>query len=205
MVIGVVHHDRAERRETRHLHDDLAILRQDELRPRRLVVEPIGYVNDMIGGKKTIAITIVGLAIATVWGAYARSIVSFWAAAMLLAAMMGTNQAASCSLLGVFVPESKHAEFFGFYRLLGEARLRLDSSQVEGVSSDFRIEAIDSVAGLVEGGPEGLPILLAPGDFIELKTYFQPSHQGTLVDGLLIESDDPDRPAVLVTLAGTAE
>lgn len=79
-----------------------------------------GYLNDKIGGKKTIAITIIGLTIATLWGAYARSIASFWAAAMLLAAMMGPNQAASRSLMSVFVPESKHAEFFGFFAFSGK-------------------------------------------------------------------------------------
>lgn len=80
----------------------------------------LGFVNDRIGGKKTIAITLVVLIITTLVGAFARSVTVFWVAAMLLGLMVGPNQSASRSLLGLFVPEDKHAEFFGFFSFSGK-------------------------------------------------------------------------------------
>ena len=79
-----------------------------------------GFVNDRIGGKKTITITLVALIIATAGGAFASSISMFWAAALLLGLMVGPNQSASRSLLGLLVPENKHGEFFGFFAFSGK-------------------------------------------------------------------------------------
>lgn len=78
-----------------------------------------GPVNDRIGGKKTITITLVALIVATVLGAAAKTVAVFWVAAIILGLMIGPNQAASRSLLGVFVPPEKHAEFFGFFAFSG--------------------------------------------------------------------------------------
>lgn len=79
-----------------------------------------GFVNDRIGGKRTIAISLVFLLIATAIGASAQTRTTFWIAAILLGLMIGPNQAASRSLLGLFVPEDKHAEFFGFFAFSGK-------------------------------------------------------------------------------------
>lgn len=79
-----------------------------------------GFLNDRIGGKRTITITLVALIIATIWGASAQSVGGFWAAAILLGIMVGPNQSASRSLLGVLVPENKHGEFFGFFAFSGK-------------------------------------------------------------------------------------
>jgi UMF1 family MFS transporter len=80
----------------------------------------LGFVNDWIGGKKTIMITLVVLIVATVLGATAPSVKAFWIASIILGFMVGPNQAASRSLLGVFIPEEKHAEFFGFFAFSGK-------------------------------------------------------------------------------------
>jgi len=77
-------------------------------------------VNDWIGGKRTIAITLVVLTIATTIGATAKTTTTFWVAAILLGFMVGPNQAASRSLLAQFIPEEKHAELFGFFAFSGK-------------------------------------------------------------------------------------
>lgn len=79
----------------------------------------LGPVNDRIGGKKTITITLLALIVATVLGAAAKTVGVFWVAAIILGLMIGPNQAASRGLLGVFVPAKKHAEFFGFFAFSG--------------------------------------------------------------------------------------
>lgn len=78
-----------------------------------------GPVNDRIGGKKTIVITLIVLIAASMFGAAARTRAEFWAAGLLIGLMIGPNQAASRSLLGNFVPRAKQGEFFGFYAFSG--------------------------------------------------------------------------------------
>ena len=78
-----------------------------------------GFVQDRIGGKRTIAITLVLLMVATALAFFAQTIGVFWAAAVLLGLMVGPNQAASRALLGSFVPASKQGELFGFYAFSG--------------------------------------------------------------------------------------
>ncbi len=79
-----------------------------------------GFVNDRIGGKKTIAITLILLAVATVLAAVADTRSALWAAAILIGLMVGPNQAASRALLSSFVPRSKQGELFGFYAFSGK-------------------------------------------------------------------------------------
>ena len=80
----------------------------------------LGYVTDWIGGKRTIIITLVVLIGATVFGAFAQTRTTFWIASMILGVMVGPNQAASRSLLGLCIPDDKHAEFFGFFAFSGK-------------------------------------------------------------------------------------
>ncbi len=80
----------------------------------------LGFVNDWIGGKWTIAITLVVLTIAAVIGATAPTRTGFWVAAVGIGLMVGPNQAASRSLLGVMIPEAKQGEFFGFFAFSGK-------------------------------------------------------------------------------------
>ena len=75
--------------------------------------------TDRIGARRTIAITLAGLIIATIWGAMAPTRAWFWGAAVLLGWMIGPNQAASRSLLSELAPDGKQGEFFGFYAFSG--------------------------------------------------------------------------------------
>lgn len=79
-----------------------------------------GFVDDRIGGKKTILISLVLLIIGTVIGTRVNTIGGFWIAAAILGLMIGPNQAASRSLLSKLVPDDKQAEFFGLYAFSGK-------------------------------------------------------------------------------------
>jgi UMF1 family MFS transporter len=79
-----------------------------------------GFVNDAIGGKRTIAITLVVLAACTLIGAMAETRTGFWLAAIGIGLMVGPNQSASRSLIGVMTPAERHGEFFGFFAFSGK-------------------------------------------------------------------------------------
>ena len=79
-----------------------------------------GYVDDRIGGKRTLVITLVVLTIAGLIGVATTSVAGFWVAATLIGIMMGPNQSASRSLLAKLVPEHKHAEAFGLFAFSGK-------------------------------------------------------------------------------------
>jgi UMF1 family MFS transporter len=79
-----------------------------------------GFLDDRIGGKRTIMITLVVLILATAMGSVTTSRTVFWVAAVLIGLMVGPNQSASRSLLSRFVPRSKQAEFFGFFAFSGK-------------------------------------------------------------------------------------
>ena len=80
----------------------------------------LGFVNDWIGGKPTNAITLLVLNISAIVCATAETRTGFWIAAAGIGLMVGPNQAASRSLLGVMIPEEKHGEFFGFFAFSGK-------------------------------------------------------------------------------------
>lgn len=79
-----------------------------------------GFVNDRIGGVRTIAFTLVVLIGTTGLALWAPTRTWFWIAAIGLGLMVGPNQAASRSLLASFIPESKQGELFGFYAFSGK-------------------------------------------------------------------------------------
>jgi UMF1 family MFS transporter len=79
-----------------------------------------GFVDDRIGGKKTIMITLVALSAATALAVWAPNRSWFWAAGILIGIFVGPNQSASRSLMGRFVPEGQQAEFFGFFAFSGK-------------------------------------------------------------------------------------
>lgn len=80
----------------------------------------MGFVDDRIGGKKAILISLIALTGAAVIAVFAPSKLLFWIAGILVGIFSGPNQAASRSLLGRFVPEQKESEFFGFFAFSGK-------------------------------------------------------------------------------------
>jgi UMF1 family MFS transporter len=104
-----------------------------------------GFIDDKIGGKLTIQISLVLLSIATIIAVVGQTPATLWAAGILLGIASGPNQAASRSLLGRMVPPDKETEFYGFFAfsgkltafmgpfLLGQLTAAFDSQRV-GVS-----------------------------------------------------------------------
>jgi len=80
-----------------------------------------GFVDDRVGGKQTILISLAGLFLASLLAVFAQSKVLFWVAGIVVGTLIGPNQSASRSLLGRFVPDTKENEFFGFYAFSGKA------------------------------------------------------------------------------------
>jgi UMF1 family MFS transporter len=80
----------------------------------------MGYLDDRIGGKRTIVVSLLGLIGATVLAMLAPSIAAFWAAALLVGVFAGPNQAASRSLMARFVPHDAENQFFGFFAFSGK-------------------------------------------------------------------------------------
>lgn len=81
----------------------------------------MGFLDDKVGGKKTLFVTLVGLLIGGVWAVTASTTSSIYMAGLWIGIFVGPNQAASRSLLGRFVPESKETEFYGFFAFSGKA------------------------------------------------------------------------------------
>ncbi len=80
-----------------------------------------GFLDDILGGKTTIMISLVGLFAAAVLAVLAPSATWFWVAAIVVGLLAGPNQAASRSLMGRFVPPDKETEFYGFFAFSGKA------------------------------------------------------------------------------------
>ena len=80
-----------------------------------------GFVDDRIGGRNTILISLIGLVLATALAVMAQTKSALWIAGVLLGLLVGPNQSASRSLIGRFIPEDKENEFFGFFAFSGKA------------------------------------------------------------------------------------
>ena len=84
-----------------------------------------GYIQDLIGVKKVINITLLVLIFTTVIAIiapetnYPKSV--FWFSGVLIGLMVGPNQSCSRSLMAQLTPKDKLNEFFGFYSLTGKA------------------------------------------------------------------------------------
>jgi len=80
----------------------------------------MGFLDDLIGSKRTIVISLVGLSAATALAMLARSAAVFWIAGIAIGVFSGPNQAASRSLMARFVPQDVENEFFGFFAFSGK-------------------------------------------------------------------------------------
>lgn len=80
-----------------------------------------GFVDDWLGGKRTLMISLVGLSAASLLAVLTTSRTLFWMAALLIGICAGPNQSASRSLLGRFTPLHKRNEFYGFFAFSGKA------------------------------------------------------------------------------------
>ena len=81
----------------------------------------LGFVDDWLGGKRTIQISLVGLTLAVAIAVLTERRALFWAAGLLIGLCSGPNQAASRSLMGRFVPADRRNEFYGLFAFSGKA------------------------------------------------------------------------------------
>ncbi|MXY08208.1 MAG: MFS transporter [Rhodothermaceae bacterium] len=79
-----------------------------------------GYIDDKLGGRTTIILSLVGLIGFGLTAVLARMEILFWIAGLGAGLLAGPNQSASRSLLGRFTPEGKRNEFYGFFALSGK-------------------------------------------------------------------------------------
>ncbi len=79
-----------------------------------------GFVDDRIGGKKTVLVSCVALAGATALAVWAPTRTWLWVSGILVGLFAGPNQAASRSLLARFAPPDRQNEFFGFFAFSGK-------------------------------------------------------------------------------------
>ena len=79
-----------------------------------------GFLDDKLGGKLTIQITLICLIAAGLMAIFAQSKLFFWISGIMVGVFSGPNQAASRSLMGRFTPKSKENEFYGFFAFSGK-------------------------------------------------------------------------------------
>ncbi|MEE2700363.1 MAG: MFS transporter [Bacteroidota bacterium] len=84
-----------------------------------------GYLEDKVGGKRVINLTLIILIFATLLAYFAPETdfpkELFWIAGVLIGLMVGPNQSCSRSLMTQLTPKEKQNEFFGFFALTGKA------------------------------------------------------------------------------------
>ncbi|MDP1533087.1 MAG: MFS transporter, partial [Rubrivivax sp.] len=74
-----------------------------------------GYVQDRVGHRLALAITLVGWIVMTVLAGMATDAPLFWVAAVLAGLCMGSSQSAGRALAGLFSPPAQRAEFYGLW------------------------------------------------------------------------------------------
>ena len=134
-----------------------------------------GRLDDRIGGKRTLMITLVGLFVASLLAVFATSKLWLWVAGIVIGIFVGPNQAASRSLMARFVPWDAKNEFFGFFAFSGKLTAFLgplllgiltqwSGSQRVGVSVVLALFAIGGVLLATVNEAEGLRAAVSPKD-----------------------------------------
>ena len=113
-----------------------------------------GFLDDRLGGKVTIQISVVALAVATIISVVAQTQAQFWVSAVLVGIFVGPNQSASRSLMARFVPRAHESEFFGFFAFTGKVTSFMGPALL-GVLSDLysqRVGVASVLAFFLIGG-----------------------------------------------------
>ena len=112
-----------------------------------------GYLQDRIGHRATLAITLVGWIVMTLLAYSSQGAPMFWAAANLAGLCMGASQSAGRAMVGVFAPANRRAEFYGLW----------------GVATRFSAVIGPLTYGLatwLSGGNHRLAILISGSSFV---------------------------------------
>ena len=79
-----------------------------------------GVVDDRLGGKRTILVTLIALTVFSLLAVWAPSVGWLWLAGLSLGLFVGPNQSASRTLMSRFIPEQHSAAFFGLFAFSGK-------------------------------------------------------------------------------------
>ena len=79
------------------------------------------FIEDRIGSRTTILLSLLFLAGATVAALFVETKSAFWACAIAIGLFLGPNQSASRAYLSRLTPQEKANEFFGFFAFSGKA------------------------------------------------------------------------------------
>ena len=80
----------------------------------------MGHLDDILGGKRTIQISLIGLMFATTLAVFTESKSLFWLSGIIIGLFAGPNQSASRSFMGRLTPKGKINEFYGFFAFSGK-------------------------------------------------------------------------------------
>jgi len=119
----------------------------------------MGYLDDYIGGKHTIVVSLLGLVCATALAIAASTKTSLWIAGVAIGIFVGPNQSASRSLMGRFVPPRLENEFFGFFAFSGKLTAFVGPFLL-GVLTDLTGSQRVGVSAVLALFVVGLPLLL---------------------------------------------
>jgi len=76
-----------------------------------------GYVQDRIGHKLALAVTLVGWIAMVLIAGLAASVTAFWIAAVIAGLCMGSSQSCGRAMVGFLTPTAQLAEFYGLWAL----------------------------------------------------------------------------------------
>ncbi len=74
-----------------------------------------GYIQDRIGHKKALALTLLGWLVMVAIASTTQSVVGFWIAATFAGLCMGSSQSAGRAMVGLLAPEDRLAEMYGLW------------------------------------------------------------------------------------------
>jgi len=80
-----------------------------------------GYVQDRIGHKAALAVTLVGWIVMVLVAGLSSSVTAFWVAAVIAGLCMGSSQSCGRAMVGYLTPERHLAEFYGLWALATRA------------------------------------------------------------------------------------
>ena len=80
----------------------------------------MGHLDDILGGKRTIQISLIGLMFATTLAVFTESKSLFWLSGIIIGLFAGPNQSASRSFMGRLTPKGKINQFYGFFAFSGK-------------------------------------------------------------------------------------
>ncbi|MEE2658945.1 MAG: MFS transporter [Candidatus Latescibacterota bacterium] len=80
-----------------------------------------GFVDDRVGARPTIFISLTGLIAASLTAAITENSTVFWVTGIIIGLLSGPAQSASRSMMARFIPNHMESEFFGFYAFSGKA------------------------------------------------------------------------------------